>query len=220
MSVRLAVTEVPAGAIGDSLGAFCRHGEPLPALVSSHPPAAARGDGALAGRRFAVKDVFEVAGRVACFGNPTWLATHAPAAATAPALRALMGAGAHLAGYTVTDELAFSLTGVNAFYGTPVNPASPGRVPGGSSSGSASAVAGGLCDFALGTDTGGSVRVPASHCGVFGFRPSHGAIPLTGVLPFAPRFDTVGWFARDRPPWQRWATFSSVEGSGADPSVS
>jgi amidase len=102
-----------------------------------------------------------------------------------------------LCGKTVTDELAFSLEGVNAHYGTPLNAACPNRIPGGSSSGSASAVAAGLAHFALGTDTGGSVRVPASFCGLLGFRPTHDAIPLTGVIPFAPSYDTIGWFARD-----------------------
>ena len=109
----------------------------------------------------------------------------------------LLESGASLVGKTVTDELAFSLEGANAHYGTPVNPACPDRIPGGSSSGSAVAVAAGLVDFALGTDTGGSVRVPASFVGVFGYRPSHGAVPLHGVVPFAPSYDTVGWFAQD-----------------------
>lgn len=97
----------------------------------------------------------------------------------------------------MSDELTYSLTGENAHYGTPRNPRCPDRVPGGSSSGSASAVAGGLCDFALGTDCAGSVRIPASYCGVYGMRPTHGRVPLDGVCPFAPSFDTVGWFARD-----------------------
>jgi amidase len=151
--------------------------------------------GPLAGMTFAAKDLFAVQGVTACFGNPTWLSTHAPAAHTAPAVASLLEAGASLVGLTVTDELALSLTGENAHYGTPVNSRCPDRVPGGSSSGSAAAVAAGECLFALGTDTGGSVRVPASHCGIFGFRPTHGAVPIDGVLPLAPRFDTVGWFA-------------------------
>ncbi len=100
-------------------------------------------------------------------------------------------------GKTVTDEFAFSLLGENFHYGTPLNPAAPNRVPGGSSSGSASAVACGLVDFALGTDTGGSVRVPASNCGIWGWRPSHGLISVAGVMPFAPTLDTVGVFTRD-----------------------
>jgi amidase len=172
----------------EGLGAFCAHASVFRAGAPVGP---------LGGRRFAVKDVFAVAGERACFGSPDWLASHPPAEATAPAVARLLEAGASLAGLAATDELAFSLTGENEHYGTPVNPAAPGRVPGGSSSGSAAAVAGGLVDFALGTDTGGSVRVPASHCGLFGFRPTHGAISTAGVLPFAPRFDTVGWLARD-----------------------
>jgi amidase len=154
-------------------------------------------DGPLRGRTFAVKDVFAVRGVTACFGNPTWLATHEPAERDARAVAEMLAAGATLTGVTLTDELALSLTGENAHYGTPRNPRCPDRVPGGSSSGSAAAVAAGLVDFALGTDTGGSVRVPASHCGLHGFRPSHGAVSTDGVLPLAPRFDTVGWLAKD-----------------------
>jgi amidase len=155
------------------------------------------GTGRLGGLDFAVKDLIDVAGHITGGGNPDWLRTHAPATRSAPAVEKLLAAGAELAGKTITDELAFSLEGVNAHYGTPLNLACPDRIPGGSSSGSASAVAAGLVDFALGTDTGGSVRVPASFCGLFGFRPTHDAIPLTGVVPFAPSYDTIGWFARD-----------------------
>ena len=153
--------------------------------------------GPLAGLCFAAKDIFDVAGRAACCGNPDWLATHAPASRTAPAIGRLLDAGATLVGMTVTEELVMGLTGENPFYGTPVNVAAPGRVAGGSSSGSAAAVAAGLVDFALGSDTGGSVRVPASFCGIHGLRPTHGRIPLEGVMPFAPSLDVVGWFARD-----------------------
>ena len=97
----------------------------------------------------------------------------------------------------MTDELAFSLEGRNVHYPDLINPICPDRLPGGSSSGSAVAVAAGQTDFALGTDTGGSVRVPANFLGLFGFRPSHGALSLDGVVPFAPSYDTVGWLARD-----------------------
>jgi amidase len=155
------------------------------------------GAGQLGGLSFAVKDLIDVAGHVTGGGNPDWLRTHAPAAESAPVVAQLLAAGSTLVGKTITDELAFSLEGANAHYGSPLNPACPDRVAGGSSSGSASAVGAGLVDFALGTDTGGSVRVPASFCGVLGFRPTHSAIPLTGVLPFAPSYDTIGWFARD-----------------------
>ena len=156
-----------------------------------------KGQGPLAGLDFAVKDVFSLAGERACYGNPLWLESHAPAEHTARATSLLLDAGANLVGVTKTDELALSLTGENAHYGTPQNPRAPECVPGGSSSGSASVVALGQADFALGTDTGGSVRVPASHTGLFGFRPTHGLISSEGVLPLAPRLDAVGVFARE-----------------------
>ena len=153
--------------------------------------------GPLAGFGFAVKDVYDIAGQRTGFGSPDWLRTHEPAQRTAPAVQTLVDAGARMIGKTHTDELTYSLNGENAHYGTPVNPKAPGRIPGGSSSGSAVAVAAGLCDFSLGSDTGGSVRIPASYCGVFGMRPSHGRIALDGARPLAPSFDTAGWFARD-----------------------
>jgi amidase len=153
--------------------------------------------GPLNGLTFAVKDLIDVAGARTGGGNPDWLKAQKAARISAPAVEALRAAGATLVGKTITDELAFSLEGASAHYGTPVNPACPDRLPGGSSSGSAVAVAGWLVDFALGTDTGGSVRVPASFVGVFGFRPTHDAVPLAGVIPFSPSYDTVGWFARD-----------------------
>ncbi|MFM0237727.1 amidase [Paraburkholderia phytofirmans] len=156
----------------------------------------ATASGQLDGLRFAVKDLIDVAGVTTGGGNPDWLSTHAAARVHAPCVDALLAAGATLDGKTITDELAYSLEGENHHYGTPLNPRWPHALPGGSSSGSASAVANGDVDFALGTDTGGSVRVPAAFCGLFGMRPSHGAIALDGVLPFAPCFDTVGWFAR------------------------
>lgn len=155
------------------------------------------GSGPLAGLRFAAKDIFDVAGHVTGGGNPDWALTHAPAATTAPAVSALLDAGATLVGKTITDELTRGIFGINAFYGTPENPRAPGRVPGGSSSGSASVVAAGDADFALGSDTGGSVRIPASFCGIHGIRPSLGRVPIAGVIVQAPSFDTVGWFARD-----------------------
>ena len=130
-------------------------------------------------------------------GNPGWLAQQAPAVVSAPVVEQALAAGATLIGKTVTDELAFSLEGRNVHYPDLINPICPDRQPGGSSSGSAVAVAAGQTDFALGTDTGGSVRVPANFLGLFGFRPSHGALSLDGVVPFAPSYDTVGWLARD-----------------------
>lgn len=152
--------------------------------------------GPLADLTFAAKDLFDVAGYATGAGNPTWASTHDAAASHAPAVAACLGAGARLLGKTHTDELAYSLMGLNAHYGTPVNPAAPERAPGGSSSGSAAATAAGLIDFALGTDTGGSVRTPASFCGLYGIRTTHGRIPRDGMVPLAPSFDVVGWFGR------------------------
>lgn len=153
--------------------------------------------GPLAGTTFATKDLFHIAGTRAGCGNPDWLASHEEDQDTAPAVEKLLAAGSSLTGKTHTDEIAYSLNGENHFYGTPENVNAKGRIPGGSSSGSAAAVAGGLCDIALGTDTGGSVRLPASYCGIFGIRPTHDRIPLEGLMALARSFDTIGWFARD-----------------------
>jgi amidase len=153
------------------------------------------GTGSLDGLSFAVKDLIDIGGHQTGCGNPTWRGTHPPASVNAVCVEQLLDAGARCVGKTVSDELAFSLLGENHFYGTPLNPKAPDRIPGGSSSGSASAVASGLVDFALGTDTGGSVRVPANNCGVWGMRPSHGFISVAGVNPLAPTFDTVGILA-------------------------
>jgi amidase len=155
------------------------------------------GSGRLDGLCFAVKDVIDVAGWKTGCGNPTWRDSHPTAVAHAVCVEQLLRAGARCVGKTVSDELAFSLLGENHFYGTPLNAKAPDRVPGGSSSGSASAVACSLVDFALGTDTGGSVRVPASNCGIWGFRPSHGFVSLAGVNRLAPSFDTVGILAQN-----------------------
>jgi amidase len=154
------------------------------------------GSGRLDGLRFAVKDTIDVAGFKTGCGNPTWRDSHPAAAVHAVCVEQLSRAGARCVGKTISDELALSLLGENYFYGTPLNPRAPERVPGGSSSGSASAVACGLVDFALGTDTGGSTRVPASNCGIWGFRPSHGFVSVAGVNPLAPSFDTVGVLAQ------------------------
>lgn len=153
--------------------------------------------GPLSGLDFAVKDLFDVSGAQTGYGNPDWERTHPAAITTAPIVQSLLLAGARLTGKTKTVELAFGLTGENIWHGTPLNPNAPNRFPGGSSCGSAAAVAGGLVDFALGSDTAGSVRIPASYCGLFGFRPSHGAISLAGARPLAPSLDTPGWFTRD-----------------------
>ena len=178
----------------DRLGAFCRH---------THVEMKGASHGPLLGLKFAVKDIYDVAAHRTGFGNPDWLRTHGPAAQTAPVVQRLLDAGADLVGKTHTDELTWSFTGENAHYGAPVNVNAPGRITGGSSSGSASAVAAGVVDFAVGSDTGGSVRLPASFCGILGMRPTHGRIPLDGVCPLAPSFDTCGWFARDAGVFER-----------------
>ncbi|XP_043726262.1 amidase 1-like [Telopea speciosissima] len=151
----------------------------------------------LNGLTFAIKDIFDVEGYVTGNGNPDWARTHLPAVSTATAVLAILNAGATCVGKTVMDEMALSLFGENTYYGTPVNPCAPDRIPGGSSSGSAVVVAAKLVDFSLGTDTGGSVRAPAAFCGIYGFRPSHAIVPTSGVIPLAQSFDTIGWFARD-----------------------
>lgn len=172
----------------DALGAFCRH---------THVAVKGSGKGPLAGLTFGVKDIYDIADHKTGFGSPDWLATHDAAATTAPVVVQLLAAGADMVGKTQTDELTYSLNGENAHYGTPVNVNAPGRIPGGSSSGSAAAVAGKLVDFAVGSDTGGSVRAPASFCGVYGIRPTHGRVSLEGACALAKSFDTAGWFARD-----------------------
>jgi amidase len=174
-------------------------------------------EGPLAGLTFAAKDLFDVAGRVTGAGNPDWARTHPPAERHAAAVQALLDAGATLVGKTITDEISLGLLGVNAFDGTPLNPRAPDRVPGGSSSGSASAVAQGLCDAALGTDTGGSVRTPASFCGLYGMRPGHGRVPTAGMLAQAPSSDTAGWFAREGGVFARVGAALIGEGPGALP---
>src|SRR5687767_794024 len=151
--------------------------------------------GPLAGLTFAAKDLFDVAGHPTGGGNPDWGRTHPVPDRHAWAVQTLLDAGAELIGKTITDEVSLGILGENPFEGTARNPRAPGRVPGGSSAGSAAAVAAGLCDTALGTDTGGSVRVPSSFCGLFGIRPTHGRLDLSGMMPQAPTSDTTGWFA-------------------------
>ena len=172
----------------DIYSAFILQGEPLLAGNST---------GKLKNLSFGLKDVLDVAGYPTSFGSPDWLKTHEVPTETAPIVTQLLSAGANLVGKTHTDELTYSILGMNAHFGTPLNPLTPERVPGGSSSGSAVAVAGNLVDFAIGTDTGGSVRLPASFCGIYGIRPTHGTISLEHARPLAKSFDTLGWFARD-----------------------
>ena len=187
----------------DPYNAFCRHNH---VELEGAP-------GPLRGLTFAVKDVFDIAGHRTGNGNPVWLETHPPATRTASAVERVLAAGASMVGKTHTDELAYSLNGENVHYGTPINPRSPGRIPGGSSSGSAVAVAGSLVDFALGSDCGGSVRLPASYCGIYGIRTTHGLVPADGVVDLAKSFDTVGWFARDATMMLRVGDVSAAVGA-------
>jgi amidase len=174
----------------DQLNAFCRH---------THIEVAGAKQGPLAGLTFGVKDIYDIAGVGTAFGNPDWLKSHAVPTKTAMVVERLLAAGASIVGKTQTDEIAFSINGINAHYGPTINPKAAGRLSGGSSSGSAAAVAGGLCDFALGGDTGGSVRLPSSFNGLYGLRTTHGRIAMTGDCVLAPSFDVAGWFARDLP---------------------
>ena len=167
-------------------------------------PVAHAQTGPLSGLNFAVKDLFDVAGYPTGGGQPFVLAMSGIKTKSAPTVQKLLDAGARFVGKTVTDELAFSMNGNNAHFGAPINGAAPDRIAGGSSSGSASAVSNNLCDFALGSDTGGSVRAPASHCGLYGIRPTHGRISLALTLDLAPSYDTCGYFTRDM------ATFARV----------
>jgi amidase len=170
----------------DTVGAF---------VPGARTQRAGASEGPLAGLTFAVKDLYDTAGDVTGYGNPDWARTHPPATGDAAVVTALLEAGARLVGKTKTVELAYGLTGENVWHGTPKNPAAPDRFPGGSSCGSAAAVAARLCDIAMGSDTGGSVRIPASYCGIYGIRPSWGAVSLTGACPLGPAYDTAGWFA-------------------------
>jgi amidase len=173
--------------------------DPVNALVphTLTEPIEGSGKGPLAGRSFMVKDLFAIAGHKVSGGNPDWYEAASPATETAPALRRLLDAGATLTGITICDEFFYSVLGTNIHYGTPVNTEALRHVTGGSSCGSAAAVAAGMCDFALGSDTGGSIRVPAAFCGLYGLRPTHGRIDIEGVTPMAPSYDTVGFLSRD-----------------------
>ena len=173
---------------------------PYPAATVLHAP-----QGVLSGLTFGVKDLYDVAGYPTSGGQPFLLALSGIKQRHAKVVQQLLDSGAQFAGKTVTDELAFSMNGQNAHFGNPINGAAPDRITGGSSSGSASAVSNGLCDFALGTDTGGSVRAPANHCGLIGLRPTHGRVSLEGTLDLAPSLDTCGWFSKDMLTFERVA---------------
>jgi amidase len=173
---------------------------PYPAV-----PVSNASTGPLSGLTFAAKDLFDVAGYPTGGGSPIVLARSGIKTTTAPTVQKLLDAGAKFVGKTITDEFAFSMNGQNAHFGNPINGADRKRITGGSSSGSAAAVSNKLCDFALGTDTGGSVRAPANHCGLFGIRPTHGRISLAGALDLSPSLDTCGFFARDLTTYERVA---------------
>ncbi|KAF5730307.1 putative amidase [Tripterygium wilfordii] len=180
-------------AIREDFGAFVQKLQLLP----PPQPAPPKAPHPLTGLTFAVSDIFDIEGYVTAFGYPDWPKTHDTASRTSPVVSALVEGGATCIGKTVLDELAYSINGENKHYGTPTNPAVPARIPGGSSSGAAVAVAASLVDFSLGIDTVGDVRVPAAFCGVIGFRPSYGAVSHVGILPVSESLDTVGWFSRD-----------------------
>ena len=174
--------------VTDTLNAFVPHG-----LVER----SGKPGGPLGGLTFGLKDLFDLAGVPTGAGSPDWLNSQPVPTVDSDVARRLLDAGATLVGKTHTDEMAWSLNGENAHYGTPINAAAPGRIPGGSSSGSAAAVGGGLVDFAIGSDTGGSVRLPASYCGVYGLRPTHGRVDISGAVALAESYDVVGWFTRE-----------------------
>lgn len=171
----------------ESRSAFVPHDLERPLAGAANRP--------LGGLTAVVKDMYDIAGERTGSGNPDWLAQQQPAAKNAGAIQNLLDAGATITGKTICDEFFFSVAGINAHYGMPINPRAPGRIPGGSSSGSASATAANACDFALGSDTGGSVRVPASFCGIYGLRPTLNRVDLSGVQAMAHSFDVPGWFA-------------------------
>lgn len=210
----VAVTETPDGGRGQQTQLWARTAEgwriTATHVTGARPPMDTRiwrvvGDplvpgapaGPLVGETVAVKDVFAVAGQKVGAGNPTWEAAAPVERADATVVDALVEAGAAIRGIARTDEFAYSLAGTNPHHGTPPNPRAARKIPGGSSSGPASAVSAGHASIGLGTDTAGSIRVPAAYQGLAGFRPTHGAVPMHGVLALAPTFDTVGWLARD-----------------------
>ncbi|KAL6973619.1 Outer envelope protein 64, chloroplastic [Sarracenia purpurea var. burkii] len=174
--------------VKEDFGAFVEKFQLLP----PPQPAPPKAPHPLTGLSFAVSDIFDIDGLVTGFGNPDWVRTHETACQTSPVVSALVEGGATCVGKTVLDEMAYSISGENKHYGTPTNPAAPARIPGGSSSGAAVAVAANLVDFSLGIDSDGGVRVPAGYCGVIGFRPSHGAVSHMGIIPVSSSFDTVG----------------------------
>jgi amidase len=158
-------------------------------------PLTGRGEGPLAGLSVVVKDMYDIAGERTGGGSPAWLAHQQPAERHSAVVQGLLDAGATITGKTVCDEFFHSVSGINPHYGTPLNVRAPDRIPGGSSSGSASACAAGCCDIAIGSDTGGSVRIPGALCGLFGIRTTRGRMDMSGAMAMAPSFDAGGWFA-------------------------
>jgi amidase len=165
--------------------------------VVGAPLVPSRSSGPLDTHTVAVKDLFALEGHVIGGGVRQFAASASVETRTAPSVHALLDAGASVTGLAQTDQFAYSIAGINADYGTPLNIATPTRIPGGSTSGSASAVARGWCSIGLGTDTAGSIRVPAAFQGLWGIRATHGLVSTDGVLPLAPSFDAVGWITRD-----------------------
>ena len=158
-------------------------------------PVKGAASGPLAGLAAAIKDMYDITGTRSGGGSPAWLEHAKPATRNASVIQKILDAGGTIIGKTISEEFFFSLTGASLHYGVPLNARAPGRVPGGSSSGSASATASNACDFAMGSDTGGSVRIPASFCGLYGLRPTHARVDMIGAMDMAPSFDVGGWFA-------------------------
>lgn len=186
-------------------------------LAGPRPLRAGRAGGPLTGIRVAIKDLFDVAGTVTGAGNPQWAAARDPALTDAAAVAGLAEAGAELFAKAATDEFAYSLDGTNVHFGTPLNTRAPARMPGGSSSGPAAAVAAGLVELGLGTDTAGSIRVPAGYCGLYGYRPTHGVISLQGAVALAPSFDTAGLLSQSVDVLHRAAVVLAGTATGQQP---
>jgi amidase len=196
-----------------------------------------KADGGAQSPRLAVKDCIDVAGTATTAGCPVVAEMAEPAESDAVVVASARAAGARIVGKTALTELCWSANGVNHWQGTPVNPRDPRRVPGGSSSGSAVAVATGEADIAFGTDTGGSVRIPAACCGVAGLKTAFGRVPVKGVYPLAPSLDTVGPLGADVtalergmrliepafrvPSWDAGVTVARLRATGAevDPAI-
>ena len=160
-------------------------------------------NGNLKNLKFVLKDMCDVKNIKTSCGNPDFYKACEPAKKHAEFLSNILSEGAILEGITICDEFFYSVIGENNHYGTPKNLNAPNCVPGGSSSGSAAALTTDLFDFSIGSDTGGSVRVPASFCGLLGIRPTHGRIKSNGVYPMAPSFDTIGWFSNNIKTFQK-----------------